>query len=85
MTVRNVLSHANDANDALAPDSVPAVAVSSYLRKAWLPPLLPSFPLCFSSLSEGPCLLPKYLLFFRVLIFETAFLFPKLSSASILY
>lgn len=87
MTVRDVLGH---ANGALALDSVPAVAVSSYLRKAWLPSPSPIIPLMLlqlgsSSVSEGPCLFPKYLLIFRVLIFETAFLFRKLSSACILY
>lgn len=87
MTVRSVLGH---AKCALAPDSVPAMAVSSYLRKAWLPSPPLVIPLVLpqlgsSSVSEGPCLFPRYLLFFRVLIFETGFLFPELSSASILY
>lgn len=39
MTVENVLGH---TYGTLAPNSVPAVAVSSYLRKAWLPSPTPS-------------------------------------------
>lgn len=78
MTVRSVLGHADSTR---APDSVPTVAVSSYLRKAWLPSPPPSFP--FPCASPAQCQGgPKYHLFFRILIFETAFLFPKLSSAS---
>lgn len=50
MTVRNVQGHANSALD-----SVPAVAVSSYLRKAWLPSPLPSLPSCFPSLAVAQC------------------------------
>lgn len=76
MAVRKVLGQADSTRSGFCPSSGSEQLFKENL--AAFPPSLHS-PCASPAQCQGA---PKYLLFFRILIFETAFLFLKLSSAS---